>query len=136
MNRWNDREMTAEQVVFESNHRCNQENLIEQLKHDVRALHAPLNTLLANWAYMVITSLAWSLKLWFAQLQPITPRWEEKHREVRDTVLRMEFRTFVQAFILLPVQVVRSSRRLLLRLLGWNPHMATLLRFLDVIDAI
>jgi len=132
----NDRNMTAEQVVFESNQRCNQENLNEQLKNGPRALHAPLNTLLANWAYMVIASLAWSFKLWFAQLLPITPRWREKHQEVRDTVLRMEFRTFVQAFILLPVQVVRTGRRLLLRLLGWNPHMATLLRALDEMNAI
>ena len=62
----NNREMSAEQVVREANGRCNQERIIEQLKSGVHALHAPLNTLNANWAYMVIASLAWTLKAWFA----------------------------------------------------------------------
>lgn len=49
----NDKKMTAKEVVHEAAQRCNQENLIEQLKNGVRALHAPVNTLNANWAYMV-----------------------------------------------------------------------------------
>jgi len=44
----NDRTLRQEQVIAESNDRCNQENLIEQLKNGVRALRAPLNTLEAN----------------------------------------------------------------------------------------
>jgi len=63
----NDKELSAEQVVREANQRCNQENLVAQLKA-VGALAAPLNTLNANWAYMVITSLAWTLKQWFAHV--------------------------------------------------------------------
>ncbi len=46
----NDWDMTADQVVAEARSRCNQENLIAQLKGGVRALHAPVNTLNANWA--------------------------------------------------------------------------------------
>jgi len=49
----NDRTISAEAVVKEAGQRCNQENLIEQLKNGVRALHAPVNTLNANWAYML-----------------------------------------------------------------------------------
>src|SRR5262249_26956254 len=49
----------AEVVAF-ANDRGNQENLIEQLKGGVRALRAPVNTLEANGAYMVIAALAWS----------------------------------------------------------------------------
>ena len=60
----NDKDLSAEQVVREANQRCNQENLVAQLKAS-EALAAPLNTLDANWAYMVITSLAWTLKQWF-----------------------------------------------------------------------
>lgn len=75
----NDRSMSLEEVVSEANRRCNQENLIAQLKGGTRALHAPLNTLEANWAYMVIVSLAWSLKAWFALLIPVVPRWRDKH---------------------------------------------------------
>src|SRR5690606_25115218 len=62
----NDLEMEPEEVVLHSNRRCNQENLLAQLKSGVRALHAPVNTLNANWAYMVMASLAWTLKAWMA----------------------------------------------------------------------
>jgi hypothetical protein len=34
----------------------------------------------ANWAYMVIASLGWSLKAWFALLTPMSPRWREQSR--------------------------------------------------------
>jgi hypothetical protein len=71
----NDRRLTQAEVIAEANDRCNQENLIEQLKNGVRALHAPLNTLEANWAYMVIASLAWSIKAWAALLLPVAERW-------------------------------------------------------------
>ncbi|MBK6848830.1 MAG: IS1380 family transposase [Proteobacteria bacterium] len=53
----NDPLLTPAEVVFEANQRCNQENLIEQLKNGTRALHAGLNTLNANWVYMVAASL-------------------------------------------------------------------------------
>ncbi len=69
----NDWEMTAHQVVAEARSRCNQENLIAQLKGQVRALHAPVNTLVANWAYMVMAALAWSIKAWCALLLPVQP---------------------------------------------------------------
>ena len=62
----NDREMTAEEVVFSANDRCDQENLIAQLKNGVRALTTPVDNLVSNWAYMVMGSLAWSLKAWSA----------------------------------------------------------------------
>ena len=38
----NDRDYTADEVVYEANDRCNQENLIAQLKNCVCALRAPL----------------------------------------------------------------------------------------------
>jgi hypothetical protein len=123
--------MSAEQVVRESNRRCNQENLIAELKHGVRALHAPLNTLEANWAYMVIVSLAWSLKIWFALMLPVSSRHRDKHEAQRERVMRMEFRSFVQRFILLPAQILRSGRRLVYRLLAWRPDLPILFRTLD-----
>ena len=131
----NDPDMTMEQVVREANNRCNQENLIEQLKNGARALRAPLNTLDANWAYMVITALAWTLKAWFALCLPVSPRWREQHKAQREQVLRMDFRTFVQRFILIPVQVLQSGRRLVFRLLAWRPDVSALLRLADVLNA-
>ena len=127
----NDRAMTAEEVVREANHRCNQENLNAQLKGGVRALRAPLNTLDANWAYMVIVAIAWSLKAWFALLIPVAPRWRAEHEADRERVLRMEFRTFVQRFILVPAQIIRTGRRLIYRLLAWRPELPIFFRLLN-----
>jgi hypothetical protein len=51
---------------------------------------------------MVIVALAWSLKAWFALTIPVVPRWRTQHQADRERVLRMEFRSFVQRFILVP----------------------------------
>ena len=59
-------DLSAAEVVFFSNDRCNQQNLIEQLKNGLNALRAPVGELVSNWAYMVMASLAWTLKAWFA----------------------------------------------------------------------
>jgi hypothetical protein len=90
----NDWDMTPDEIIDQARQRCNQENLISQLKSGVRALHAPVNTLCANWAYMTMAALAWTLKAWSALLLPVTPRWVERHNEQRRRLLTMDFRTF------------------------------------------
>lgn len=118
----NIRENTAEEIVFSANGRCNQENLLAQLKGGVRALHAPVDNLVSNWAYMAMASLAWNLKAWWALSLPETPgRWAQKHRLEKLTVLRMKFKTFANAFLYLPAQIIRTGRRIVYRLLSWNP---------------
>ena len=102
---------SADEVVMEARRRCDQENLISQLKGQVRALHAPVNTLVANWAYLVMAALAWSLKAWCALLLPVSPRWATAHGEQRRRLLTMEFCTFRAAFIDIPCQIVRTARR-------------------------
>jgi hypothetical protein len=129
----NDRSMSAEEVVHEANRRCNQENLIEQLKNGTRGLRAPLNTLEANWAYMVIVSLAWSLKAWWALTMPISPRRREQHEADRARVLRMDFRSFIQRLILIPAQILTTGRRLIYRVLAWRPDLPLLFRLLDAL---
>jgi hypothetical protein len=129
----NDRKLSHAEVIAESNERCNQENLIEQLKNGVRALHAPVNTLNANWAYMVIASVAWTLKVWSGLLLPVSPRWRNEHAAERDTIVRMDFRTFVQRFVMLPAQIVRTGRRTIYRLLAWRPDLPCLFRLLDAL---
>jgi hypothetical protein len=129
----NDFTMSAEDVVREANDRCNQENVLAQLKSGVRALRAPLNTLNANWAYMVIASIAWSLKAWFALMLPIIPRWRAQHEAERERVLRMEFRSFVNRLILVPAQILRTGRTLVFRLLAWRPDLPVLFRLLDAL---
>ncbi len=129
----NDDSLTKEEVVFEANQRCNQENLIAQLKGDVRALHAPVNTFNANWAYMVMGSLAWSLKAWMALSLPVKGRWSGQWSEDQERWLRMDFRTFVNAVIEVPAQVIRSGRRRILRLLAWRPELPVFFRLLEAL---
>ena len=127
----NDRSWTPAEVVFEANDRCDQENLLAQLKGGVRALAAPLNALESNGAWMVMTALAWTLKAWWALALPESPgRWRDRHRAEKRRVLRMEFKTFVTAFVRIPCQVIRTGRRLVLRILGGNPHLRTFFRLL------
>ncbi|MEM9658949.1 MAG: IS1380 family transposase, partial [Planctomycetota bacterium] len=124
----NDWESSPAEIVRHANARCNQENLIQQQKNGVRALTAPLDNLMSNWAYMVIASLAWSLKAWAALLVPVHPRWRETHQEEKQTLLKMDFTTFRQAMINMPAQIIRSGRRLIYRLLSWNRWQPTFFR--------
>jgi hypothetical protein len=127
----NDLVMSAQDVVYEARQRCNQENLIGQLKSGVRALHAPMNTLHANGAYMLMASLAWTLKAWLGLCLPVSPRWRDRHIADRDDVLKMEFRTFVNAIINVPAQIIRAGRRIIYRVLAWNRALYMLFRALD-----
>jgi hypothetical protein len=129
----NNRTMTPSGVVRSANDRCNQENLIKQLKSGARALQMPVDNLVSNWAYMVMASLAWTLKAWFALLLPERGRWGRRHRCEKATVLRMGFKRFVNAFVRVPCQVVRTGRRLVYRLLAWNPWQHVFLRGVDAL---
>ena len=102
----------AEKIVGLANGRCDQENVIEQLKNGVNAMRMPVNDLVSNWAYMVIASLAWNLKAWYGLLVPKRERGME--------LVKMEFRRFLHAVMLLPCQIVRTARRVIYRLLGYN----------------
>jgi len=119
----NDYDSTPAEVVFSANDRCNQENLIAQLANGVRALQAPVDNLLSNWAYMVMTALAWNLKAWLALWLPETGRWAEKHHAEKQRLLRMEFRTFLNYMVKIPCQILRHGGRLIYRLLSWNPWL-------------
>ena len=131
----NDREMTAKEVVFSANDRCDQENLIAQLKSGVRALSSPVDDLVSNWAYMVMGSLAWSLKAWSALLVPVAPRHRAQHETERRTLLRMEFATYREGFLRMPCQLVRTGGRLIFRFLSWNPWQGVFLRLVERLHA-
>lgn len=124
----------ASHIVLDANQRCNQENLIAQL-NAVGALRMPLDNLNSNWAYMVMASIAWTLTRWFALSLPEQRRWRNKRREEKRLVLQMEFRTFVNAFIQIPVQVVSQARRRVHRILAWSPWTGVFFRFWDHVAA-
>jgi hypothetical protein len=107
-------ELSTKQVVEQANDRCDQENVIEQLKNGVHAMRMPSNTLVSNWAYLVIASLAWNLKAWLAIVAP-------QRSETRE-IARMEFRRFLRTVIMIPTQVVNRARGVALRLLAWSKY--------------
>jgi hypothetical protein len=129
----NDWSTPAEKIVLLANDRCNQENLIEQLKNGAKALDMPVDNLVSNWAYMVMASLAWTLKAWFALSLPETGRWAQKHRSEKQCVLKMEFKRFLNEFMRVPCQIVRGARRVVYRLLAWNPWQHVFLRAVDAL---
>ena len=109
------KDLTAAEIVRLANGRCDQENVIEQLKNGVNAMRMPVDNLMSNWAYMVMTALAWNLKAWFALMI--------RKRERRDQLLRMEFRAFLQNLIWIPCQIVTRGRQIIYRVLGYNRWM-------------
>lgn len=134
----NDYWSTPQQIVcgskYGANHRCHQENLLAQLSSGCHALKAPVDNLESNWAYMVITSLAWNLKAWAALLLPETPgRWQQKYQAEKSWLLKIEFKTFVNAFMMIPCQLVRQARRLVFRVMAYNPHQALFFRLVDTL---
>lgn len=118
-------DMSTEEIVLFCNDRCNQENLIQQLKNGLNALRAPVGDLVSNWAFMVMASLAWTLKAWFALLT--------EKRQDRDALLRMEFKRFLKVIVHIPCQIIKGGHRLLCRVLGYNDWLATLFDTLSVI---
>ncbi len=115
--------LSAEAVILQANARCDQENVIEQLKNGVRAMRMPSDSLLSNWAYLVCTSLAWNLKAWMSVCLPRT----RASLELR----RMEFRRFLNVLMLIPCQVVKTARRLCLRVMTYSPWAHLLMNGVD-----
>lgn len=107
------RDASAAEIVREANGRCDQENVIAQLKGAVNAMRMPVDNLESNWAYRVMTALAWNLKAWCGLL---AGKGEQAAR-----IVKMEFRTFTQALIWIPAQIIRAGRKIIYRVLNYNP---------------
>lgn len=122
----NRRDLDADMVIALANQRCDQENVIEQLKNGVNAMRVPVHDLESNWAYMVMAALAWNLKAWMGLLLPDSVRGDE--------VIGMEFRRFLHALILIPCQVLRSGRRLVYRILSYNQWLRELFALAERLD--
>lgn len=119
----NAREMAAQEIVLFANDRCNQENVIGQLKGGVNALRMPSDGLVSNWAYMVIAALAWNLKAWYGLVTTT--------RSVGRDILRMEFKRFLTNFVQIPCQIVLTGRRLVYRILSHNKYLETFFETFD-----
>jgi len=124
----NDGPMSAAEVVFFANDRCDQENVIEQLKNGVNALRMPSDDLLSNWAYMVIAALAWNLKSWYGLMVP--------DPSAGQTIVRMEFKRFLHSFILIPCQILKTGRRLVFRVLTYTKHLRTFFETFEILKRV
>jgi hypothetical protein len=125
---------SADQIVLLANDRCDQENLIEQLKNGVKALRMPVDNLVSNWAYMVMASVGWTLKAWWGLCLPVVAgRWRERHESQKQGLLKMEFKRFVHAVVRVPCQLIRQGRKLIYRLLAWNPWQEVMLRMAEAL---
>ena len=83
---------------------------------------------------MLMTALAWNLKAWWALMLPVSPgRWQEKHTEEKQWVLGLEFKTFLNAFVQLPCQIIRTGRKIIYRLLGGNPYLSIFFRLIGAL---
>lgn len=85
-------------------HRCDQENLIEQLQNGLAGLRMPTGELLSNAAFLRCARLAHNLKSWLAQL--VLPR----------ETMRWEWKRFRHAFVCVATSVVRRARQIRVRL--------------------
>lgn len=128
----NDRGRSREAIVFGCNDRCDQENLIAHLASGVRALKAPVDNLVSNWAYMVSTSIAWSLKAWSALL-PASPPQAGTQATGRRAWLRMEFKSWVHAAMKVPCQIVKQARRVIHRVLNGNHDLPGFFELSDLL---
>jgi len=119
----NDETSTAGEIIEFYRDRADHENDIEQLKNGVKAIHAPSNTLISNWAYMVIASMAWSLKIWYGLLIP--------NRPLGHAIVRMEFKKFVNTFINIPCLIVKTGRKICYRIIGYNKKIRSMITFFE-----
>lgn len=117
----NETQMTAKKLVEFYRGRADHENDIKQLKNGVRAIQSPSDSLVSNWAYMVIASLAWDLKAWYGLLMP--------YRIVGAQIIRMEFRKFINTFVRIPCLIIRTGRRIHYQVVGYNKELKHLFDF-------
>ena len=63
-------------------------------------------------------------------------RWGAKHKAQKESLLRMEFKKFLNCLLLVPCQIIKTGRRIVYRLLSWNPWLEVLLRGVDVLHSL
>ncbi|MBL8166838.1 MAG: transposase [Acidobacteria bacterium] len=61
----NDQRRSAKKLMKWALGRCTMENLIKEHKHDVGFEKMPTRRFHANWAWLLISQLAWNLMAWF-----------------------------------------------------------------------
>jgi hypothetical protein len=124
----NDWMAPATELVLFYDERGGQEHLIGTLKSSVPVFHAPTNTLEANGVYMVIAALAWNLKVWYGLLL--------EEPELQQQIQRMAFKQFIERFIHIPCQILRSGHQLTYRIVQFTTDTLTALSTFEQLKAL
>jgi hypothetical protein len=109
------REMNASKLLCFAYGRCDQENIIEQLKNGLAALRMPTGELLANDAFLMTGQLAWCLKAWLSLLA------------LPKETLRWEWKWFRHAFVYIGAKITLHARRAVVYLSGSHRFVEHLL---------
>jgi len=123
----NDWQKSPTELIHFYRQRSDHENDIDQLKNGLNALAPASDTLLSNWALMAIASLAWDLKAWVGLLLP--------YRPIGLSIVRMEFKRFLNTFIRIPCLIIRTGRRLCYRIVGYNDKLQHVIKFNHMIKS-
>lgn len=109
------RSYTAGQIVDISYQRCDQENVIEQFGHGIAGWRMPVAEFIGNSAWLEIARLAWNLGKWIAQLA------------LPGEVVRWEWKRFRRHFVYIAAKVLKTGRRLVVRLAGSHRYLPDIL---------
>jgi hypothetical protein len=107
---------SAGRVVEFAYGRCDQENVIEQLRNGIAAMRMPTGELVANSAFMLAAELAWNLRAWVSLLG------------LGEETLRWEWKRFRQGFVYVAAEVVKHARSAWVRLSGSHRYAGEIAR--------
>ena len=109
------RSYTPRQVVDITYQRCDQENVIEQFGQGIAGWRMPVAEFMGNSAWLQIARLAWNLGKWIAQIA------------LPSEVVRWEWKRFRRHFVYIAAKVLRTGRRLVVRLAGSHRFLPDIL---------
>ena len=109
------RSYTPRQVIDITYQRCDQENVIEQFGQGIAGWRMPVAEFLGNSAWLQIARLAWNLGKWIAQIA------------LPSEVVRWEWKRFRRHFVYIAAKVLKTGRRLVVRLAGSHRFLPDIL---------
>jgi len=109
------RSYTPRQVVDITYQRCDQENVIEQFGQGIAGWRMPVAEFMGNSAWLQIARLAWNLGKWIAQIA------------LPSEVVRWEWKRFRRHFVYIAAKVLKTGRRLVVRLAGSHRFLPDIL---------
>ena len=108
----NDENLEAAEVVHVLYGRCNQENLIQQLKNELEALRMPTGSFVANSAFMLVGQLVGCLRSWMGR------------SVLGEESVKWEWKRFRRVYVWAAAEVVTAARYVEVRVSRTQPGAA------------